>query len=140
MFPRSKMSIIFVTEPSAVSENGVIKSIRMLVEKGYPINGLISNKDGFRCPHCGEVEDDIYPVVVDMSEVSKEYDIPFLGRIPLKAKTTESGILVGEEFLKIAEEILTVKPVKHEERFSKRGLIQKARAAHQIWKSFTEGG
>jgi hypothetical protein len=44
---------------------------------------------GFKCPHCGE-EIDLFKVGGG-EKAAKELGVPFLGRLPIDPKVTESG-------------------------------------------------
>lgn len=129
LFPKSKMNIIFVTQPSAVSENGVRKSVRFLTESGYPVKGIISNMAGAVCVHCNEVT----PLFTDgmgVEEIAKTYKIPYLGAIPVGEKfRPDSFLLDGPNFVEVVEKIMETAPVKQTERFTKRSLMQKGMLA-----------
>lgn len=105
---------IIVTTPEEISLLDVKKSISMCNMLNIPIIGIIENMSGFVCPKCGEI---VYIFGKGGGEkAAKEFNIEFLGRIPLDVKAREAaekGIPMveidckaKEEFLKIVDKII----------------------------------
>ncbi|EHP89624.1 Mrp/NBP35 family ATP-binding protein [Methanotorris formicicus] len=105
---------IVVTTPEDVAVLDVKKSIAMTKMLNVPILGVIENMSGFVCPHCNKI--------VDVfgrgggENAAKEFDVEFLGRVPLDIKAREAsdkGIPMvmldckaSEEFKKIVNKII----------------------------------
>ncbi|MCX8195705.1 MAG: Mrp/NBP35 family ATP-binding protein [Acidilobaceae archaeon] len=80
--------IVLVTIPSEVSKSVVKKAIAFAAKVKTPIVGIIENMSYLRCPH-GDV---IYVFGKGAAEeLSKEYNIPFLGSIPLDPRVREAS-------------------------------------------------
>lgn len=80
--------IVLVTIPSEVSKSVVKKAIAFAAKVKVPVIGIIENMSYYRCPH-GEV---VYIFGKGAAqELAQEYDIPFLGAIPLDPRIRESG-------------------------------------------------
>jgi len=54
-----------------------------------PVIGIIENMSGFKCPHCNKTID-IFKKDGGL-KTSKDFNIPFLGKIPLDPEIVESG-------------------------------------------------
>ena len=80
---------IVVTTPQDVALNSVRKSIKFVKQMNIPIIGIIENMSGFNCPHCGK-KIDIFKKGGGL-EASKDFNINFLGKIPLDPKIVLSG-------------------------------------------------
>ena len=80
---------IIVTTPQDVALNSVRKSIKFVKQMKIPIIGIIENMSGFNCPHCGE-KIDIFKKGGGL-EASKDFNINFLGEIPIDPKIVLSG-------------------------------------------------
>ena len=80
---------IIVTTPQDVALNSVRKSIQFVKQMGMPIIGIIENMSGFTCPHCGK-EIDIFKKGGGL-KAAKDFDISFLGKIPIDPLIVESG-------------------------------------------------
>jgi ATP-binding protein involved in chromosome partitioning len=80
---------VVVTTPQDVSLISVRKSIRFARMLGLEVIGLVDNMNGFVCPHCGQ-QSAIFGG--DLAEkAAREYDVPYLGKIPLQAAVARSG-------------------------------------------------
>lgn len=112
---------IIVTTPSHLALVDAEKGLRMFVEVGVPVLGIIENMSSFICPHCNGVT-----YVFDRGggeKISARLGTPFLGEIPLDAlirKAGDSGrpIMasdpaspVSRAFLKLADAIMAKCPV-----------------------------
>lgn len=131
LFNRERLNIVFVTQPSAISNNSVIKSIRYLKEKGYPIKGLLSNMGSAICPYCMRHHDLFYDGGKKVDAIAAEYSIPFLGSIPI-GEEMRNGLLIGEEFKQIADKILTSESVSFKPTRGKIGTLDKLMLAFNI--------
>jgi ATP-binding protein involved in chromosome partitioning len=113
---------IIVTTPSHLALVDAEKGLRMFVEVGVPVLGIIENMSSFVCPHCGGVTH-----VFDRgggAEISKKLRTPFLGEIPLDPRIREAGdtgrpvvesgaaSAVSKAFLDLAESVLETCPVR----------------------------
>lgn len=81
--------VVAVTMPMKVSQIVVRKALLLTKKAGFPILGIVENMSGYVCPHCGEVTD----VLLEGGgeELAKELDVPFLGKIPIDPRLSESG-------------------------------------------------
>lgn len=74
--------IIVVTSPQDLVSMVVEKAINMASMMSVPILGLVENMSYVECPDCGKK---LYVFGEShLEEVSKKYNLPILGRIPLK--------------------------------------------------------
>ena len=80
---------IIVTTPQDVALVSVRKSINFVRKMGLPIIGIVENMSGFTCPHCGQ-SIKIFKTGGGL-KASKDFDVPFLGKIPLDDKVVETG-------------------------------------------------
>jgi len=87
---------IIVTTPQDVALVSVRKSINFVKQMGLPIIGIIENMSGFTCPHCSE-SIDIFKTGGGL-KASKDFNIPFLGKVPLDTQVVEAGDS-GEPFV-----------------------------------------
>ena len=106
---------IIVTTPQDVALLSVKKSINFVKKMGLPIIGIIENMSGFVCPHCHKSVD-IFKSGGGL-KISKEYQVPYLGKIPLDPNIVTSGDTgnpylienskshTAKSFLEIAERI-----------------------------------
>lgn len=80
---------IVVTTPQKVALADVRKSINFCKTVNVEIVGVVENMSGFVCPHCNET------VEIFKSgggeEVAREFDLPFLGRVPMDPKVVIAG-------------------------------------------------
>ena len=90
--------VVEITIPSPISQHIVSKSITKSSQLGVPIIGLIENMATYVCPHCNE-EGKLFEGE-DVEKLSKEKEIPLLGRIPFDTRVsrqTGTGKLFFEE-------------------------------------------
>ncbi|MHA1154720.1 MAG: Mrp/NBP35 family ATP-binding protein [Candidatus Heimdallarchaeota archaeon] len=73
--------VIIVTTPQEVALLDVRKSINFVKKVGLKVIGIVENMSGFKCPHCSEVVN-IFGIDGGKN-AAKEFNIPFLGAIPL---------------------------------------------------------
>ncbi len=79
---------VVVTTPQSVALEDVRKAVNFAI-KGNMKVFVVENMSGFRCPHCGET---IYIFSRGGGEqLSKEFNVKFLGSIPLDPTVMESG-------------------------------------------------
>ena len=91
---------VIVTTPQEVSLLDSRKAVTFAKMLKLKILGVVENMSGFVCPHCGK-EIDLFKSGGG-EKIAREYNIPFLGRIPIDPKIVESGdkgqlaVLLGE--------------------------------------------
>jgi len=88
LIPNSDGAVI-VTTPQDVALLSVRKSINFVKQMNTPVIGIVENMSGFTCPHCNKTID-IFKKDGGL-KTSKDFNIPFLGKIPLDPKIVESG-------------------------------------------------
>ena len=81
--------VVIVTTPQDVSLLDSRKSISFAAETGVPIIGIVENMSGFVCPHCGEITD-IFKSGGG-KDTATEFDIQFLGKVPLEPAIVLAG-------------------------------------------------
>jgi ATP-binding protein involved in chromosome partitioning len=87
---------VIVTTPQDVALVSVRKSITFVKKMNMPIIGIVENMSGFNCPHCGK-NINIFKTGGG-SKISKDFNVPFLGKVPLDAEIVETGD-TGEPFV-----------------------------------------
>ncbi|MBB5346637.1 Mrp/NBP35 family ATP-binding protein [Desulfoprunum benzoelyticum] len=92
---------IVVTTPQKVALADVRKSINFCKTVNVEITGVIENMSGFVCPHCNQTVD-IFKTGGG-EEVAREFDLPFLGRIPMDPRIVVAGD-DGTPYLSSSEE------------------------------------
>jgi len=80
---------IIVTTPQEVSLEIAKKGLAMFVELNIPILGIIENMSGFTCSHCKEVTE-IFKTGGG-EKLASEFNVPFLGPIPLDPEVMICG-------------------------------------------------
>ena len=95
IIPNSDGAII-VTTPQDIALVSVRKSINFVKKMNMPIIGIIENMSGFNCPHCGK-SSEIFKTGGGL-KASKDFNVPFLGKVPLDSKIVETGDS-GEPFV-----------------------------------------
>ncbi|MCV0373122.1 MAG: Mrp/NBP35 family ATP-binding protein [Nitrosarchaeum sp.] len=82
--------ILVVTTPQDVASNVAVKAIGMFEKLNVPIIGVVENMSHFICPKC----DEKHYIFGDggAKKISEQFNIPFLGEIPLN-----SGIMSGSD-------------------------------------------
>ena len=82
--------ILVITTPQEVASNVATKAIGMFEKLNVPIIGVVENMSHFLCPSCSQQH---YVFGKGGAQkISKEFEIPFLGEIPLN-----SGIMTGSD-------------------------------------------
>jgi len=112
--------VIIVSQPAQISTIGLHRTIDLLRVKQIPIIGLVANQDGFLTRY-GEVEYQFLSPRVDLKEVARRADIPFLISIP---QTGDSHKL-KPYFSELAEKVIGSKPVVLKEVTMGRKLKRK---------------
>lgn len=79
---------VVVSTPQQVALSDVRKGIAMFKQVAVPVLGVIENMSTFACPNC-KCETDIF-LSGGAEQMAKDYNIPFLGKIPL-----DKAIAVG---------------------------------------------
>jgi ATP-binding protein involved in chromosome partitioning len=95
LIPHSDGAII-VTTPQDVALVSVRKSINFVKKMNMHVIGIIENMSGFKCPHCGK-SIDIFKTGGGL-KASKDFNVPFLGKVPLDSQIVETGDS-GEPFV-----------------------------------------
>lgn len=82
--------ILVVTTPQDVASNVAVKAVSMFEKLNVPIIGVVENMSHFICPNC----DEKHYIFGDggAKKISEQFNIPFLGEIPLN-----SGIMEGSD-------------------------------------------
>lgn len=80
---------VVVTTPQKVALADVRKSINFCKTVKVEITGVIENMSGMVCPHCNQTVD-IFKTGGG-EEVAREFELPFLGRIPMDPKIVMAG-------------------------------------------------
>ncbi len=92
---------VVVTTPQNVALADVRKSINFCKTVKVDIVGVIENMSGFVCPHCNETVDIFKSGGGE--QVAREFDLPFLGRVPMDPKVVIAGD-DGKPYLSSAED------------------------------------
>ena len=82
--------ILVVTTPQDVASHVAVKAVSMFEKLNVPIIGVVENMAHFICPSC----DDKHYIFGEggAKKISEQFNIPFLGEIPLNA-----GIMSGSD-------------------------------------------
>jgi len=80
---------VVVTTPQKVALADVRKSINFCKTVNVDIVGVVENMSGFVCPHCNETVDIFKSGGGE--QVAREFDLPFLGRVPMDPKVVMAG-------------------------------------------------
>jgi len=80
---------VVVTTPQEVALADVRKSINFCKTVSMEIVGVVENMSGFVCPNCNETVD-IFKSGGGEA-VAREFDLPFLGRVPMDPKVVIAG-------------------------------------------------
>ena len=80
---------VVVTTPQKVALADVRKSINFCKTLQMDVVGVVENMSGFVCPHCNE-KVDIFKNGGG-EEIAREFDLPFLGRIPMDPRVVVAG-------------------------------------------------
>jgi len=113
---------VIVTTPQEVALADVRKSINFCKTVGVEIVGVVENMSGFVCPHCNGTVDIFKSGGGE--EVSRDFELPFLGRIPMDPKvviagddgipylSTDSGSPAAKAFAEVVSAIEIRNPAK----------------------------
>ena len=80
---------VVVTTPQQVALADVRKSINFCKTVKVEITGVVENMSGFVCPHCNQTVDIFKSGGGE--EVAREFELPFLGRIPMDPRIVVAG-------------------------------------------------
>lgn len=80
---------VIVTTPQEVAILDSRKAIRFIEKLDIPVLGVIENMSGLICPHC-KTEIDVFGRGGG-EKAAKEFNVPFLGSIPLDLAMREAG-------------------------------------------------
>ncbi|MBA7593439.1 Iron-sulfur cluster carrier protein [subsurface metagenome] len=98
--------VFIVSQPSAISNTGLQRTIDLLRVRRIPILGLVANQDGFLCKH-GEIEYQFLSPKVDLRDIAKKAGIPFLASIPQTGDKNK----IKPYFSELADKVVSSKPV-----------------------------
>jgi len=98
--------VFIVSQPSAISNTGLQRTIDLLRVQRIPIIGLVANQDGFLCKH-GEIEHQFLSPKVDLKKITEKAGIPFLASIP----QTGNAQKLKSYFSELADKVVSSKPV-----------------------------
>lgn len=79
---------VIVTTPQEVSLSDCRRCISFCRQLGLPVLGVLENMSGFVCPDCNKVLDIFGSGGGE--NMAKEYNVPFLGKVPLDPELTAS--------------------------------------------------
>lgn len=96
-----EVNALIVTTPQEVALADVRKSINFCRHLQINITGIVENMSGFICPHCHESVD-IFKTGGG-EKTARDFNIPFLGRVPLEPRVVTGGDN-GKPFLASGEE------------------------------------
>lgn len=88
LIPDSDGAIV-VTTPQDIALVSVRKSLNFVKKMNIPIIGIIENMSGFKCPHCSK-EINLFKTGGGV-KASKDFKVPFLGKIPIDPHIVETG-------------------------------------------------
>ena len=92
---------LVVTTPQAVALADVRKSINFCKTVEMPVVGVVENMSGYICPHCEEITDIFSSGGGE--KVAREFDLPFLGRVPMDPRVVIAGD-TGTPYLSSSED------------------------------------
>lgn len=81
--------ILVVTTPQDVALGIATKTLMMFRNLRVPVLGIVENMSGFACPKCGH-HSDVFGRGGG-AQAAQEFNVPFLGEIPLDLSVRESG-------------------------------------------------
>lgn len=112
--------VVMVSQPTQISNTGLVRTVDLLRVKQIPIIGLVANVDGFLNRH-GEIEYQFLSPRVDLKQVAIKAGIPFLLSIP----QTGDSRKVEPYFDELAGKVIKAKPVILKEITPMRKLKRK---------------
>ena len=75
---------VLVTTPQQMALDDARKGLRMFEEHDAPILGIVENMSAFQCPSCGDAHEFFGSQAgLGAREICEDYDVPFLGQLPL---------------------------------------------------------
>lgn len=80
---------VVVTTPQEVALADVRKSLNFCKHVEMKVIGMVENMSGFICPHCQETVD-IFKTGGG-EKTAKEFDVPFLGKVPIDPRIVVGG-------------------------------------------------
>jgi Mrp family chromosome partitioning ATPase len=80
---------VVVTTPQKVALADVRKSINFCKIVNVDITGVVENMSGLVCPHCNETVE-VFKTGGG-EEIAREFELPFLGRVPMDPKVVMAG-------------------------------------------------
>ncbi|MBP1923217.1 ATP-binding protein involved in chromosome partitioning [Halorubrum alkaliphilum] len=80
---------VVVTTPEDIALEDVRKGIRMFLDRGTPVLGIVENMSSFRCPSCGD-EHELYGSGGGAA-IAEEYDVPLLAEVPMDPDIRSGG-------------------------------------------------
>ncbi len=83
------LKAVVVTTPQKVALADVRKSINFCKVVNLDVAGVVENMSGFVCPHCNETVDIFKSGGGE--EIAREFELPFLGRVPMDPKVVMAG-------------------------------------------------
>ena len=109
---------VIVTTPQNVALMDAVKGIELFNKVNIPVMGVVENMSTHVCSNCGH-EEQIFGTGGG-DQLSAQYDIPLLGRLPLNAQIRENAdagkpsVIAGDaaaaNYLEIAQKILDKLP------------------------------
>lgn len=115
---------VIVTTPQNVALLDATKGIELFNRVGIPVMGVIENMSTHICSNCG-FEEQIFGTGGG-DQLSEQYDIPLLGRLPLNAQIRENadagkpsviaGDSAAESYIAIAEKIALQLPQQQKDQ------------------------
>lgn len=83
------LKAVVVTTPQKVALADVRKSINFCKTVNVEITGVVENMSGLVCPHCNETVE-VFKTGGGES-IAREFELPFLGRVPMDPKVVMAG-------------------------------------------------
>jgi ATP-binding protein involved in chromosome partitioning len=90
----SLSGVVIVSTPQNLAVVSVVRCVALFRERQVPILGVTENMSESPCPHCGQALD-IFGGGQKVREMCANWDIPFLGEVPLDSQVRE-GADLGE--------------------------------------------
>lgn len=87
---------VLVTTPQAVAVGDVRRELTFCKKTKIPVLGVVENMSGFVCPHCAECTNVFSKGGGEA--LAKQFDVPFLGCVPLDPQLTQS-LEAGQSFI-----------------------------------------
>jgi len=100
---------VIVTTPQDIALLSVRKSINFVKKMNMPVIGIVENMSGFKCPHCNK-DIDLFKTGGGL-KASKDFNVPFLGKIPIDPQIVETGDS-GKTFMAKNKNLNTAKSFK----------------------------